>query len=77
MTYYGYIEGGQVVFDSLPGLAEGTKVAITVVEKQATSEETSPRSLYERMKPIIGIAKDLPPDASLRIDEILYGPNEE
>ncbi|MGO9115925.1 MAG: hypothetical protein ACLP9L_42505 [Thermoguttaceae bacterium] len=30
-------------------------------------------SLYEQLKPIIGAAKDLPPDASVNVDHYLYG----
>jgi hypothetical protein len=59
----------------------------TATEKAATdktvTEKTKPApakdgereipTLYERMKPIIGIAEHLPPDASSKIDEVLYG----
>ena len=30
-------------------------------------------SLYERLKPVIGAAKGLPPDASVNVDHYLYG----
>jgi hypothetical protein len=30
-------------------------------------------SLYDRLKPLIGAAKDLPPDASINVDHYLYG----
>ena len=73
MTYQGHIENGKVVLDAAPALADGTPVVVTVVVGASAREEREPQSLYERMKPIIGIAKDLPPDASSRIDEILYG----
>jgi len=32
-----------------------------------------PRSLYERLKPVIGMAKGLPPDAAQNVDHYLYG----
>jgi hypothetical protein len=74
MTYSGHIENGQVVFDAAPGLPEGTPVVVSVVPTAAepTPEREIP-TLYERMKPIIGIADGLPPDASQNIDHYLYG----
>jgi antitoxin HicB len=30
-------------------------------------------SLYDRLKPVIGAAKDWPPDASINVDHYLYG----
>ena len=73
MTYHGHIENGQVVFDAAPGLPEGTPVVVTVVPAPVETNEREIPTLYERMKPIIGIAKHLPPDASTKIDEVLYG----
>lgn len=74
MTYSGHIENGQVVFDAATGLPDGTPVVVSVVPTAAepTPERKSP-TLYEQMKPIIGIAEHLPPDASSKIDEVLYG----
>jgi hypothetical protein len=74
MTYAGHIENGQVVFDAAPGLPEGTPVVVSVVATAAEGkpERESP-TLYEQMRPIIGIAEHLPPDASSKIDEVLYG----
>ena len=79
MTYSGHVENGRVVFDGAPGLPDGTPVVVSVVAKAAHSEAQEEReipSLYERMKPIIGIAEHLPPDASTKIDEVLYGRGE-
>jgi hypothetical protein len=74
MTFNGHIENGQVVFDATPGLPDGTPVVVTVAARAAepTAEREIP-TLYERMRPIIGIADHLPPDASTNIDELLYG----
>jgi hypothetical protein len=73
MTYHGHIENGHVILDGAPGLPDGTPVVVTVVpaREEPTARETP--TLYERMKPIIGIADHLPPDASTKIDEVLYG----
>lgn len=74
MTFSGHIENGQVVFDAAPGLPDGTPVVVSVVPTAAESKpEREAPTLYERMKPIIGIAEHLPPDASSKIDEVLYG----
>lgn len=73
MMYHGHIEKGHVVLDAAPVLADGTPVVVTIVEKPAEPKDREIPTLYERMKPIIGIAKHLPPDASTKIDEVLYG----
>lgn len=73
MTFSGHIENGRVVLDAAPGLPDGTPVVVTVAQAPAESKDREIPTLYERMKPIIGIAEHLPPDASTKIDEILYG----
>lgn len=73
MTYHGHVENGHVVLEGGVDLPNGTPVMVTVAQKPAETEGREIPTLYERLKPIIGIAKDLPPDASTRIDEILYG----
>ena len=72
-TFRVELENGHVVIDGAARLPDGTPVVVTVVEKSATSSEHEIPTLYERMKPIIGIADHLPPDASAKIDEVLYG----
>lgn len=73
MTFNGHIENGQVVFDAAPGLPDGTPVVVTVLQTPSDSMDREIPTLYERMKPIIGIAEHLPSDASTKIDEVLYG----
>ena len=73
MTYQGHIENGKVVFDGAPVLADGTQVVVTIVEKPAEPKEREIPTLYERMKPVLGIADGLPPDTSQNIDHYLYG----
>jgi hypothetical protein len=77
MTYRGRIQNGEVVLDEAVDLPEGTKVTITVLCKEATTDQPNSPSMYERWKPLIGIAKHLPPDASTKIDEVLYGRSDE
>jgi hypothetical protein len=73
MTYSGHIENGSVVFDGPLNLPNGTPVVVSVVEQAAEPVEREIPTLYERLKPIIGIAEGLPPDASQNIDHYLYG----
>jgi hypothetical protein len=73
MTLNGYIENGHVVFDGPLNLPEGTKVTVVVNVTDPGENSVQVATLYERMKPIIGIATHLPPDASTKIDEVLYG----
>ena len=39
----------------------------------AGERQEAGRSLYDRLKPLVGAAKDLPPDASINVDHYLYG----
>jgi hypothetical protein len=73
MTFHGHVENGHVVLDGGVNLPNGTPVVVTVAQPPEDAKEREIPSLYERLKPIIGIAKDLPPDASQNIDHYLYG----
>ena len=75
MTYRGKIKDGVVVLDDPSGLPDGTEVNVRPVKirsKTATPNLGIP-SLYERMKPFIGMGEGLPPDASQNVDHYLYG----
>ena len=68
MTYTGRVKNGVIVLDD-PTTAppEGTPVRVELVVDR-------PRpTIAERLKHVIGKAEGLPPDASARIDERLYG----
>jgi len=75
MVLQGHVENGKIVLDEEATLAEGMKVRVELLAiDPAEGEELSETpTLYERLKPIIGVVKDLPPNASERIDEHLYG----
>ena len=62
MTYHGRIQNGQGVLDAAVTLPEGARVRIDLLDADGaeTAEENVP-SLYERLKPIIGMARGLPP----------------
>jgi hypothetical protein len=74
MTYHGKVKNGVVVLDEAARLPEGAEVRVDLVNATGArpSEDESP-TLYERLKPFIGAAKGLPPDASVNVDHYLYG----
>ena len=69
MTYKGRFRGGVVVLDGQVSLPEGAQVEVRLSDQDG---ERIP-SLYERLEPVIGKAKGLPPDASSNVDHYLYG----
>jgi hypothetical protein len=75
MTYLGHVRNGVVVFDEAVILPEGVAVRIEPLEAPAGGNEVGADipSLYERLKPFIGKAEGLPPDASVNLDHYLYG----
>ena len=75
MVYRGKVENGVVVLSRRARLPEGTAVTVRPVPARRTAGNKRRRipTLYERLKPFIGIGKDLPPDASMNIDHYLYG----
>ena len=75
MTYRGKVKNGVVVLDRREGLPEGTAVSVRPLSPRRSARKRPPRvpTLYERLKPFIGVSDDLPPDASLNIDHYLHG----
>lgn len=74
MTVQGHVRNGVIVLDAPAALPEGAAVTVHVVPPEGEAQ----RSAKER--PILkysGILKGLPPDASRRIDEVLYGAPDE
>ncbi len=69
MTFKGKIKNGVVILDGDVKLPEGAEVELNL---PGQPNEQSP-TLYERLKPVIGIAKGLPSDASKNVDHYLYG----
>jgi hypothetical protein len=65
MVYHGHTENGQIVLDEAPLLPDGMRVEVKLLEEAPKSER--PWLKY------LGAIKDMPPDASQRVDEILYG----
>ena len=74
MRYKGTVKGGVVVLEDNVHLPDGATVEVDLPEGVGddVSDESVP-SLFERLKPVVGKAKGLPPDASKNIDRDLYG----
>ena len=74
MTYRGHVKNGVVVLDGSIQLPEGTEVQIEAIHNASTDvDQSSSPTLYERLKPFIGSAHGLPPDASRNLKHYLYG----
>ncbi len=71
MSLEGHVENGRIVLDEPAKLPEGTKVRVEVVRTPEASAEIP--TLYERLKPFVGILDGLPEDAALNHDHYLYG----
>ena len=74
MTYRGHVKNGVVVLDERVKLPEGAEVKVDLLAASADGpvDEEIP-TLYERLKPFIGKAHGLPPDAAANLDHYLYG----
>ena len=74
MVYRGHIRDGRIELDEQVRLPEGAPVEVSLAPQPlAVQEDELGPTLYERLKPVIGIAKGLPPDASINVDHYLYG----
>ena len=74
MVYRGHIRDGRIELDEQVRLPEGAPVEVSITpQPPAVQEDELGPTLYERLKPVIGIAKGLPPDASINVDHYLYG----
>jgi hypothetical protein len=69
MVYHGQFKNGTIVLDEPAGLIEGTRVEVHVLSPPPKTEHSLRRHWLE----FSGAIVDLPPDASQRVDEILYG----
>lgn len=72
MLLEGHVQNGQIVLDEPADLPDGARVRVEVVPPKPQPEPDIP-TLYERLKPVIGIATNLPEDAARNHDHYLYG----
>ncbi len=74
MIYRGYVKNGVVVLDECVSLPEGTEVKVeALVDETAPNRESEIPTLYERLEPVIGMAKGLPPDFAENHDHYIHG----
>jgi hypothetical protein len=69
----GRVERGVVVFDPPTSLPDGTRVSVRPIGRPSADPKRRARTLYDILKPVIGKARNLPPDASVNHDHYLYG----
>ena len=70
MTVHGHVRNGVIVLDSPTALPEGVAVEVRVM---ATTSEAKITAEDRPILKFSGIIKGMEPDASRRVDEILYG----
>jgi hypothetical protein len=73
MVYHGHIENGIIILDDAPQLPDGAKVELRLIAPRAEEPSKKEPPWFK----FIGAIKDMPPDASQRIDEVLYGHRKE
>jgi len=78
MEYRGHVKNGVVVLDDPVDLPEGVEVrielgALTGPEATEGRPDDERPTLYERLKPVIGMAKGLPSDLARNHDHYLHG----
>ena len=74
MMYRGKVKNGVVVLDDPTALPEGAEVSVRPLKpRRRTGKVADKQSLYDRLKPFVGIAKDLPPDLAKNHDHYLHG----
>ena len=73
MTYRGRVRGGVVVLDGPDAPPEGAEVEVLLDSRPAAGDDDSAPTLYDRMKPFIGIATGLPADFAEQHDHYIHG----
>jgi hypothetical protein len=75
MVYRGRVKNGVVVLEGRARLEEGVEVSVRPLRKaiRRAAGKKRPRTLYERLKSVVGKVKGLPPDLSVNHDHYLYG----
>jgi len=66
MVYRGQVKDGVVVLEGTTAPPDGARVSVRVLKTRARRPaKARERTLYDRLKNIIGKAKGMPPDASV------------
>jgi hypothetical protein len=66
MTYRGRVKNGAIILDPPANLPEGAEAAVII-------ENALPPTLQERLKDVVGILDDLPPDLAKNHDHYIHG----
>ena len=73
-TYMGHVQNGRIVPDEgTPPLPEGSRFLIVPIKSGVIEPGSSPKTLAERYRAIIGIAEGLPDDLSIEHDHYVHG----
>lgn len=75
MVYHGQIKNGEIVLDEVVRLPEGAKVRVDVMTNGDVlrSDEVAPGAIWSKLLKLAGTVEGLPPDAARRVDDYLYG----
>jgi hypothetical protein len=81
MAIRGKVKNGKVFLDKASAFPDGTEVEVRRAKKRkappkkakSAKPKSTPRSLADRLRNVIGKAQHLPPDASVNHDYYLYG----
>lgn len=73
MTFKGTVKNGMVVLEGPGSLPEGTPVSVRPLKIGAGTKKRRSLTLYDGLKPFIGMGKGLPRDGARNIDHYLYG----
>jgi len=72
MSYRGHVKNGVIVLDGNACLPEGVQVVVDPIAADHPNVN-QPLTLLERMKPLVGLAKGLPPDLAENHDHYIHG----
>jgi hypothetical protein len=73
MVYRGRVKNGVVVLDDPVQLPEGTEVEVDLLIRSTGESLEGAPTLYDRLKPVIGMAEGLPADLAENHDHYLHG----
>lgn len=78
MTVRGQVKNGVIVLDTPAALPEGAEVEVNLIDHATGDRAPNPptddgKTLYDRLKPVIGQAHGLPPDLAENHDHYLHG----
>jgi hypothetical protein len=75
-VHYGRVINGEIVLDDPNALPNGTEVTVRLLKRPPRKAAGGGRrkpNLYDRLKPVIGIIKDAPPDLAENHDHYIHG----